>query len=87
MFIDSHSVHFSCGEAFQILHDRNLKLWEQGVDLLADVAEEVYSETPIDGKEGDWVTGNGIELESCGVFWSNKDVHPSQKWEEEGGQE
>ena len=87
MYVDSHSVHFSCEEVFQLLHDHDLKLWEQVVDLLADTAEELYSLTPVlGGKRGDSVIENGIEFDQAGVFWSNKDLLPPTKWEEVVGQ-
>ena len=87
MKINSHSVHFSCGEAFQIIHDRNLYLWEQVVDLLADTADEIYSLAPVEGgKRDDSVTGNGIEFDESGMFWSNEDLLPPTKWDEIVGQ-
>ena len=87
MHINSHSVHFTTEEAFQLLHDQDLRLWEQVIDLLADTADELYSRTPVDSREGDWVTGDGIEFDGEGVFWSNKDLPPSSKWEEIAGEE
>ena len=87
MYVDSHSVHFSCEEVFQLLHDHDLKLWEQVVDLLAITADELYSLTPVlGGKRGDSVTGDGIEFDQVGVFWSNKDLLPPTKYEEVVGQ-
>ena len=73
MYVDSHSVHFSCEEVFQLLHDHDLKLWEQVVDLLADTADELYSLTPVvGGKRGGSVIGNGTMFDEAGVFWSNE---------------
>lgn len=87
MRVDPHTIHFSSEEIFQVLHDQDLKLWEQVVDLLADTADELYSLTPVyGGKRGESVIGNGIEFDEAGVFWSNKDLLPPTKWEEVFGQ-
>ena len=87
MYVDSHSVHFSCEEVFQLLHDHDLKLWEQVVDLLAITADELYSLTPVlGGKRGDSVIVDGIEFDQAGVFWSNKDLRPPTNWDEVVGQ-
>ena len=87
MRVDPHTIHFSSEEIFQVLHDQDLKLWEQVVDLLADTADELYSLTPVvGGKRGDSVIGDGIEFDQAGVFWSNKDLLPPTKWEEVVGQ-
>ena len=87
MYVDSHSVHFSCEEVFQLLHDHDLKLWEQVVELVSNTADELYSLTPVvGGKRGDSVIGDGIEFDQAGVFWSNEDLLPPTKWEELVGQ-
>lgn len=87
MYVDSHSVHFSCKEVFQLIHDQDEKLWEQVLDLVSNTADELYSLTPVvGGKRGDSVIGNGIEFDQAGVFWSNKDLLPPTKWEEVVGQ-
>ena len=87
MRINSHSVHFTTVEAFQLLHDKNLYLWEQVIDLLADTADELYSLTPVlGGKRGDSVVENGIDFDQAGVFWSNEGLFPPTKWEEVVGQ-
>ena len=66
---------------------KNLKLWQQVVDLLADTADDIYSLTPVyGGKRGESVIGNGIEFDQAGVFWSNKDLLSPTKWEEVVGQ-
>ena len=82
MRINAHSIYFSYEEAFQILHDRNLYLWEQVLDLLSDAAEESYELTPVEEREGDFVTGNGVEFGETELFWSNQDLDPCDKWEE-----
>ena len=46
MRIDYQSVHFTTEEAFQLLHNQDLKLWMQVIDLLADAADDLYSLTP-----------------------------------------
>ena len=73
MRIDYHSVHFTTEEAFQLLHNQDLKLWEQVIDLLADAADDLYSRTP-GAKLHDSVIENGIEFDEEGMYWSNEDI-------------
>ena len=83
MYVDSHSVHFSCEEVFQLLHDQDLKLREQVMDLLSTSADELYLLTPIvSGKSADSVVGDGIKFDQAGVFWTNKDFLRPAKWDE-----
>ena len=83
MLINSHSVHFSCEEVFQLIYDHDPKLSEQVDDLLCAVAEQLYLLTPLPGgKYGDSILGDGMQFHAGGVFWSNKDLTPFTKWEE-----
>lgn len=82
MYINAHSLHLTCEEIFQILHDQDLRLWEQVLDLLSNTAEELYTLTPVvGGKRRDSVIENGIQFDQAGVFWSNEDCLYPAKWE------
>lgn len=73
MHVNTYSVHFSCQEVFQLLHDHDEQLWEQVLDLLKTTADELYSLTPVvGGKRGSSVIGNGNMFDDAGVFWSNE---------------
>ena len=78
MNVDLHSVHFSCEHAFQIIHNKDEKLWEQVIDLLSDSAHDslvsFYSHYPECLSEKiDSVMDDGIKFDSNGMYWSIAD--------------
>lgn len=74
MKITSNSIHFTCEEVFQLLHDQDQVLWEKVRDLVSYTADELYSLSPvIGGKRSESVVSDGMNFDSQGVFWTNKD--------------
>ena len=63
MNITSSSISMSAEEAFDLLHARDQRLWQQVVDALADLSQEHF-EASNQGAEGD----KAIYLESGILF-------------------